>query len=169
VALADLLVLRALGLGDLLTAVPALRALRLDRPGHRLVLAAPAALAPLAALTGAVDAVLPQPGLDRPLRTDRPALAVNLHGRGPRSTALLRATRPVELWAYDVGPQWTDGGHVRRAILSVPENSNTSSTVCAAATRAATACMTATLTGPSISRARSGRPAGLPMIRTSSF
>ena len=52
-----LLVLRALGLGDLLTGVPALRALRADFPEHRLVLAAPRALAPLAKLTGAVDAV----------------------------------------------------------------------------------------------------------------
>lgn len=112
-AVGDLLVLRALGLGDLLTGIPALRGLRRARPGQRLVLAAPAALAPLAALTGAVDAVLDQPGLDRPLRTDgAPALAVNLHGRGPESTALLRATGSRELWAFDGdGPQWTDGGH----------------------------------------------------------
>jgi ADP-heptose:LPS heptosyltransferase len=105
------LVLRALGLGDLLTGVPALRGLRRARPGHRVVLAAPAALAPLARLTGAVDAVLPQAGLTGPLRTDRPALAVNLHGHGPQSTDLLRATHPAALWAFGDGPVWTDGEH----------------------------------------------------------
>ena len=114
-AVGDVLVLRALGLGDLLTGIPALRGLRRARPGQRLVLAAPAPLAPLAALTGAVDAVLDQPELDRPLDrrvwTDRPALAVNLHGRGPRSTELLRATAPRELWCFGDGPQWTDAEH----------------------------------------------------------
>jgi ADP-heptose:LPS heptosyltransferase len=105
--------LRALGLGDLLTGLPALRALRRARPGDRVVLAAPAALAPLARLSGAVDAVLPHAGLDDgPLRTDQaPALAVNLHGRGPESTALLAATGPRELWAFGLGPQWRDGEH----------------------------------------------------------
>ena len=52
-------VLRPLGLGDLLTGVPAIRGIRAAVPGHRLVLATTAALAPLAELVDAVDEVLP--------------------------------------------------------------------------------------------------------------
>ncbi len=47
-----LLILRALGLGDLLTAVPALRALQAAFPDRRRLLATPPRLAPLAALIG---------------------------------------------------------------------------------------------------------------------
>ncbi|CAA9332638.1 MAG: ADP-heptose--lipooligosaccharide heptosyltransferase II, partial [uncultured Frankineae bacterium] len=88
-------VLRALGLGDLLTAVPALRALRRARPDAEIVLAMPAGLADLARLSGAVDEVVDTAAL-APLERSLHAadLAVNLHGRGPQSTALLRETAP---------------------------------------------------------------------------
>lgn len=115
------LVLRALGLGDLLTAVPALRGLRRAYPRHLLALAAPAQLGELAGLTGAVDELLPTAGLV-PLAVPPPEVAVNLHGRGPQSIAVLRALRPGRLLTHAhpehpevAGPRWQDDLHeVRR-------------------------------------------------------
>jgi ADP-heptose:LPS heptosyltransferase len=119
-----LVVLRALGLGDLLTGVPALQALAAAFPDHRRVLAAPAGLAPLALLTGAVDEVVdtaPLSPLDGSL--DEPDVAVNLHGRGPQSHRVLLGARPLRLLSFahpEVpesadGPLWLAGEHeVRR-------------------------------------------------------
>lgn len=114
-----IVVLRALGVGDLATAVPALRGLRAAHPALPVALAAPAVLAPLAELTGAVDRLLPVDGLaSLPAVTPPPDLAVNLHGRGPQSHRLLRALRPGRLWAYACppaghhdGPPWHDDEH----------------------------------------------------------
>ena len=74
-------ILRPLGLGDLLTGVPAIRAVRAAVPEHHLVLATTAALEPLAALVDAVDEVLPARELE-PLDSagPPPELAVDLHG-----------------------------------------------------------------------------------------
>jgi ADP-heptose:LPS heptosyltransferase len=115
------LVLRALGVGDLLTAVPALRGLRAAYPDHRVVLAAPAALAELVALTGVVDELLPTAELG-PLVAPPPDVAVNLHGRGPESTRILQALHPgVSLTHAHLkhpgvhGPEWeTDVHEVHR-------------------------------------------------------
>jgi ADP-heptose:LPS heptosyltransferase len=127
-----LLVLRALNLGDLLTIVPALRALRRRFTDHHLVVAGPAALAPLVTGPGLVDTVVATPGLVDPLPSDLhdAALAVNLHGRGPQSSRLLAAAAPGRLLAFAHpavaetagGPSWDDDEHeVRRWCRLVAE------------------------------------------------
>uniref|UniRef100_UPI00069EFEB8 glycosyltransferase family 9 protein n=1 Tax=Streptomyces sp. SBT349 TaxID=1580539 RepID=UPI00069EFEB8 len=116
------LVLRALGLGDLLTAVPALRGLRRAFPERRLLLAAPPWLAGAAAATGAVDEVLPAGGAGREVPEPvpwegpgGPSLAVDLHGAGPESVAALRALRPGRLFGFAAGdgPAWRAEEHER--------------------------------------------------------
>jgi ADP-heptose:LPS heptosyltransferase len=111
---------RTLGLGDLLTAVPALRGLANGFGNHRIVVAMPEPLHALIALIHprieavAIDELGPVP----------PALhgadvAVNLHGRGPLSHRTLLAARPASLLAFahpDVpstgsGPPWSDEEH----------------------------------------------------------
>lgn len=120
---ATILVLRALGLGDFMTGLPALALLRRERPRDRIVLAAPPELAPLARLSGSVDEVVAarelEPIVDPPYR---PELAIDLHGNGPESRALLMATSPRQLIAYGCGPVWDRHEHeVRRWIRLVEE------------------------------------------------
>lgn len=113
------LVLRALGLGDLLTGIPAMRGLRRAYPSARIVLATPKPLDPLARFCGAVDKVLPTAGLgDLRWPGPPPDVAVNLHGRGPESIADLLATKPKTLISHRnpkypavSGPPWRDELH----------------------------------------------------------
>lgn len=111
--------LRALGLGDLLTAVPALRALRDHHPDHELVLATTPAMVALGRLLPGVDDVAaveelgPLPG-----SLSSPDVAVNLHGSGPQSHRLLAELDPGRVIAFDrpdvpetTGPPWDDDEH----------------------------------------------------------
>jgi ADP-heptose:LPS heptosyltransferase len=112
-----ILVLRALGLGDLLTVVPALRGIRRQHDSEEIVLAAPASLAPLVARLDAVDRLLVVPSAVSeppvPFRAPAPTIAVNLHGRGPQSTEALRSLGPCRLWAYGEpgAPPWLPDEH----------------------------------------------------------
>ncbi|MGV9974476.1 glycosyltransferase family 9 protein [Nocardia beijingensis] len=117
--MAVLLVLQARGLGDLLTAIPALRALRRAKPHDRIVLAAPLRLKPIVDLIASVDTLLPTPDPGS-LRWDAPApeLAVNLHGAGAESIVALSKTGAERILTFRnpafpelSGPEWDPDTH----------------------------------------------------------
>jgi hypothetical protein len=92
-----------------------MRALADAFPNHRRLLAAPAALAPLAEVAGPVHATIPvAPLASLPPAAHGADIAVNLHGCGPQSHRVLLAARPRRLIAYahpdvvesDGGPTW---------------------------------------------------------------
>lgn len=115
----SVLILRALGLGDFLTAVPAYRGLRQGFPHATITLAAPRVLEPLARLTGAIDRLLPVNGLgEMSAMAPPPDLAVNLHGAGPESLRDLLATGARRVLTHRhpqypsiSGPQWCEEMH----------------------------------------------------------
>ncbi|BDO43063.1 hypothetical protein CELD12_25530 [Cellulomonas sp. NTE-D12] len=116
----DVLVLRALGLGDALTGVAALRGVRRAWPNRRLWLAGPVGIGTWLRDLGVADEVMPAAGLEPQVLPPELAggghLAVNLHGRGPQSHAVLAATRPSRLVAFATdglpdGPVWRADEH----------------------------------------------------------
>lgn len=110
----ELVTLRALKLGDLLVAVPALRAVRRSHPEHRLVLAVPDWLDEVVDLVEGVDALLPTRGLGDPLPLSpgRVETVVDLHG-GPDARRVLDALAPRRRFGHRApgwdGPEWQDG------------------------------------------------------------
>lgn len=115
------LVLRALGLGDGLAGVAALRGLRRMAPASWLVLAAPAGIGGFLLRRGVVDEVLACSEMDA-LTPDLwdsrtgvgaghpPDVAVDLHGCGPASHRVLQALHPLRLVAWHCpAAGFTDG------------------------------------------------------------
>lgn len=122
---------RTLHLGDFLTAVPAYRGVvAAVGSKERVVLAAPAALAPLVPLVGGIARHAPTPELGTPARVALPVqLAVNLHGRGPQSHRALAPLQPQRLVGFACpevdheGPAWRDDEHdVRRWVRLLRES-----------------------------------------------
>lgn len=108
-----ILVLRALGLGDFVTGVPALSMLRAVRPDHRIVLAMPKRWQALLERIEVVDEVVDAHELAA-LRgaPHRPELAIDLHGSGPASRQLLEPSRPHRVLAYaDGAVRWRPEEH----------------------------------------------------------
>lgn len=99
-----ILVLRALGLGDLITGLPALRLLRRARPEHRIVLATPRRWGELALRARVVDDIVDSHELAPLTSAPRhPELAVDLHGNGLPSLALLQPLTPGRIISYAGG------------------------------------------------------------------
>ncbi|MFD4368504.1 glycosyltransferase family 9 protein [Rhodococcus sp. NPDC058521] len=123
------LVLRALGIGDFLTAIPAIRGLRAQFPDHQLILAGPVALTPLVKLVDEIDNLIDTPSLGTlDCRGGRIAVAVNLHGCGPDSITDLTRQNPEQVFTHRhpdfpglPGPAWVSDQHERHRWCALLE------------------------------------------------
>jgi ADP-heptose:LPS heptosyltransferase len=128
------LALRALGLGDFITGLPALQLLRDALPMHRIVLAAPATFQPLLGLGVAVDELHPTGELEPIVSIGPVDVAIDLHGNGPASRRLLAELKPRRLIGFGyagsaavpdgfAGPRWDPAEHeVARWLRLVGES-----------------------------------------------
>ena len=112
------LVLRALGLGDFMTGLPAVKLIRSALPEHRVVLAAGSQFGPLIELTDYIDELLPSRELAPLGPVGGPIdVALDLHGKGPASRELLTALGPARLIGFGdpavglAGPAWRPDEH----------------------------------------------------------
>jgi hypothetical protein len=109
-----ILVLQVRGLNAFLAAVPALRAIADSFPECKRILVAPGSLRTLVELipwpgfSPAFDVVSHPALVPLPRSLERPNLAINLHGPGPQSNAILRDLSPRRLLAYEA-PMWKRG------------------------------------------------------------
>lgn len=98
--------------------IPALRGIRRAYPSARLLLACGEGIGDWLTSIGVVDGVVPTKGLTPIEGISPPDVAVNLHGRGPQSHTVLRATGPRELFGFACpaagfvdGPDWDESMH----------------------------------------------------------
>jgi hypothetical protein len=110
--------LRALGLGDALTGIPALRGLRRAYPDHRLLIACGPELGRWFTDLQLFDGAVPTHELDPIADPPQPDVAVDLHGCGQRSHQVLRMTNPGRLFGFGctppdfiAGPIWDKTAH----------------------------------------------------------
>lgn len=111
---------RALGRGDLLTALPALRGLRRGLPGHRHLLATSGWLTDVVAMIEAVDGMVAVDELgplpETVVETD---VAVDLHGSGPERHRVVRESEPRRLVAFR-HPEVPETAGARAVLSGVP-------------------------------------------------
>jgi ADP-heptose:LPS heptosyltransferase len=99
-----IVVLRALGLGDLVTGLPALRLLRTALPDQRVLLATPRRWAPIVERSDPAIEVLDTEELAAIRGAPaEPDLAIDLHGSGPASRRILEPLRARRIVAYADG------------------------------------------------------------------
>lgn len=112
------LVLRALGLGDFLTGLPALQLIGRALPEHEIVLAAPEVFAPFVGLLPAVDRLFPRGELQSLTNFGSQVdIGIDLHGKGPESRRLLAELQPRRVVGFAdpaaglTGPPWWPDEH----------------------------------------------------------